>query len=235
VPASFAALALVFFVGELANSGFSADRPRPDQIQYTLDANTGEAVWQSAATGPDGWTEQFFADGYTKGKDAFSPAYYLDQEFDVIRAPAPTIDLPAPQLSVLEDTTADGLRTLRLRLTSPRGAYAAHLDLQLPDDLVAATVAGLAVRVATGPTNDNYVVPAETRRFPLMVHNLPAEGLELTLAVKVAGPIAVTLQDFSNGLPDVPGLTVTPRPPQYMPAPYDFRDPTVVRTTFEFR
>jgi hypothetical protein len=50
VPASFAALALVFFVGELANSGFSADQPRPNQIQYTLDADTSEALWQSAAT-----------------------------------------------------------------------------------------------------------------------------------------------------------------------------------------
>jgi hypothetical protein len=235
VPAGFAALALVFFAGELANSGFSAERPRPNQVQYTLDADSGTAVWQSAASEPDGWTEQFFAGGYTKGTDAFSPAYYFDQEFGVIRATAPALDLPAPRLAVLEDTTAGDVRTLRLRLTSPRGAYAAHADLTLPGDLVAATVAGREVTIATGPTNDNYAVPAGARRLPLMVHNLPAEGIEVVLAVQGTGPIAVTLQDFSNGLPEVPGMAVTPRPPQYMPAPYDFRDPTVVRTAFELR
>jgi hypothetical protein len=235
VPAGFAALALVFFVGELANSGFNADRPRPNQIQYTLDADTGAAAWQSAATEPDGWTEQFFAGGYTKGKDAFSPAYYFDQEFGVIRASAPALDLPAPRLAVVEDARAGGARTLRLRLTSPRGAYAAHLDLTLPGDLIAATVAGQPVTIATGPTNDNYAVPAGARRLPLMVHNLPAEGIEIALRVQGTGPIAVTLQDFSNGLPAVPGVTITPRPAQYMPAPYDFRDPTVVRTAFELR
>lgn len=235
VPAAFGTLALVFLAGEIANSRFSAEQPRPNQIQYTLDAGSGSATWQSAATEPDSWTRQFFPEGYTKGKDAFSSAYYFDQQFSVIRGPAPALDLPAPRLTVLEDVVQDGVRTLRLRLTSPRGAYAAHLDMTLPGNLVGATVAGLPVPIATGSTNDSYVIPVGTRRLPLMAHNLPAEGLEITLAVEGAGPIGVTLQDFSNGLPAVPGLTVTPRPAEYMPAPYDFRDPTVVRTRFELR
>lgn len=233
VPAGFIMLALVFFAGELANSRFSAEQPRPNQIQYTLDAGTGTAVWQSAATKPDGWTKQFFPDGYTKGKDAFSPSYYFDREMSVIRTPAPAIDLPAPHLAVLDDAIANGVRTVTFRLTSPRGAYAAHLELRLPGDLIAATVGGRALAVAAGPTNDNYAIPAATRRLPLMVHNLPPGGLEVTLAVQGAGPIGATVQDFSNGLPEVPGITVTPRPPEFMPAPYDFRDPTVVRAAFE--
>jgi hypothetical protein len=233
VPAAFAALAGIFFVGELANSRFNAAQPRPNQIQYTLDADTDQAVWQSAAAEPDGWTKQFFADGYSKSTDAFSPGYFFDQQISVIRASAPAIDLPAPRLTVLDDATADGVRTLRLRLTSPRAAYAAHVDMRLPGELIAATVGGQAVRVADGPTNDNYVIPAGARRLPVMVYNLPADGLDITLAVQGSGPIAVSLQDFANGLPDVPGMAITPRPPAFMPAPYDFRDPTVVRTAFE--
>jgi hypothetical protein len=229
VPAAFAALALVGFAGERANSSFSAERPRPNQIQYTLDSATGTAVWQSAATEPDGWTHQFFAAGYSKARDAFSPAYYFEQQFDVIRAPAPALDLPAPRPAVTEDASVDGLRSLRLRLVSPRGAYAAHLDLSLPGELVAVTVAGRAVPVASGSLNDAYVIPAGTRRLPLMVHNLPAEGLEIRITVQGNGPITGTLHDYSNGLPAAPGITVAPRPPEYMPAPYDFRDPTVVR------
>jgi hypothetical protein len=41
------------------------------------------------------------------------------------------------------------------------------------------------------------------------------------------------LTDFSNGLPDLPGTTVTERPPEFMPAPFDFRDPTAVTRSIE--
>ena len=47
-------------------------------------------------TSPDGWTEQFFPDGYTHRPSAFSPGYFFGQEFDVIEAPAPAVDSPAP-------------------------------------------------------------------------------------------------------------------------------------------
>jgi len=142
VPAALLVLAGLFAVGERATTGYSTHRPQPDYIQYTLDVDTGQATWLSAASGPDEWTEQFFADGYTKGRAAFSPGYFFGQDFDVITTEAPTINLPAPELAVLEDTTSDGVRTVRMLVTSPRGASMVHVDLNLPGDLVAATVEG---------------------------------------------------------------------------------------------
>ena len=60
-----------------------------------------------------------------------------------------------------------------------------------------------------------------------------AAGLQVTIAVSSTERITGTLTDFSNGLPDLPGMSVTDRSAEYMPAPFDFRDPTVVRTLLE--
>lgn len=224
VPLVLVVAAAGFAVAAYVAGGFDADQPRPDHIQYTLNADTGDATWLSAATRPDAWTAQFFADGYTTGRAAFSPGYFFDQTYDVIRADAPTVDLPAPQLTVLDDATSDGVRTLRLRIVSSRDAPMAHLDLDLPGGLIAAAV------------EDDPVAVDETaglRRFPIAVYNAGTEGIDITISVRGRGPITGTLADYSNGLPDIPGLSTSPRPAEFMPAPFDFRDPTVVRTGVE--
>jgi hypothetical protein len=226
VPAAFAALALAFFVVELVSSRFDADHPRTDYVQYRLDADTGEATWIGDTNPPDAWTNQFFEDGYYEGKDAFAPVYYFGQEFKVIRAPAPQVDLPAPRLKLLDDTVNGGVRNLRLRLASPRGAPYAHLEMDLPGEWTQASVDGEEIDVSK--------VPAERRgNFAMTFYNLPDDGIDITLSVRSSRPIGATLTDYSNGLPDVPGMEVKPRPPEFMPAPYDFRDPTAVNRTFE--
>jgi hypothetical protein len=224
-PTVLATLALACLVGLQQSSGYDANKPRPDYIQYTLDADSGRATWLSAGTGTDAWTEQFFGHGYTAGRRAFSPGYFFDQKFDVIEAAAPAVTLPAPELTVISDTTTGGVRTLRLRLTSPRGAPVAHLDLRLSGDLVAATVGGQTIKVDE---------TASQRRFPVAAYNLGAQGMEISLSVRGTGAITGTLADFSNGLPRIDGMPVTERPAEYMPAPFDFRDPTVVTRSIEF-
>lgn len=217
-------LGLLVAAGAFVAAGlptYGPDQPRPDHIQYTLDADTGTATWLSAGTGPDAWTAQFFTDGHRSERAAFSPGYYFGQEFDVITADAPTVDLPAPELTILDDATADGVRTVRLRIGSPRGAPMVHADLTLPGELVAAAVDGRALVVDAA---------APVRRLPIAAYNPGPSGVEVTIAVRGTGPITGVLTDHSNGLPVLPGMTVSERPVGFMPAPFDFRDPTVVGT-----
>ena len=226
VPTTFTAFALVFLAVELVGSRFDADHPRPDYVQYRLDADAGEATWISDTTPPDVWTEQFFKEGYAKGQMAFAPVYNYGTRFEVIRAPAPEVDLSAPRLEILDDTTSAGTRELRLSLSSPRGAPYAHLETDLPAEWTQASVDGEKIA--------DSQIPAEQRKnFALTFYNLPREGIEITLSVRSTKPIGATLTDYSNGLPDPPGMEIEPRPPEFMPAPYDFRDPTVVQKSFE--
>jgi hypothetical protein len=226
VPSAFAVLAIVFLAVELVISRFDADHPRPDYVQYRLDADTGESTWISDTNPPDAWTEQFFKGSYTKGQMAFAPVYNYGTQFEVIRALAPKVDLPAPRLEVLDDTTSADTRELRLRLSSPRGAPYAHLETDLPAEWTQASVDGEKITVSQ--------IPAEQRgNFALTFYNLPADGIEITLSVRSTEPISATVTDYSNGLPDVPGMEIAPRSPEFMPAPYDFRDPTAVNKSFE--
>jgi hypothetical protein len=179
----------------------------------------------STGSSPDGWTSQFFRDGYTSSRQAFSPGYYFDQRFDVIQASAPAVALASPRVRVLADSTASGVRTLRLRLTSPRGAPVAHLDLELPGDLIAASVDGQTIKIGT----DHPV-----RRLPLTAYNLGATGMTVALSVRSSAAITGTLTDYSNGLPHLSRMSVTERPAAYMPAPFDFRDPTAVTRSLSF-
>jgi hypothetical protein len=132
----------------------------------------------------------------------------------VITALAPRIELPAPTLTVVENQQQADIKTVRLRVASPRGAPYAHLDLRLPGDLTEATVNGRPVNVADMPAN-------RRQRFTLLYFGLPAEGSEVSLTIRGTGPITGTLVDYSNDLPNLNGVTVRPRPAEYIPAPFD--------------
>ncbi len=221
IPAALAALAGVCLGGQLLATRFDADTPQPDYIQYTLDADTGQASWLSAGSAPDDWTRQFFGNGFATGRASFSPGYYFEQQHDVITATAPLITLAAPTMTVLESRQQGDQRTVRLRIASPRSAPYAHLDLALPGELTRAIVNGKPVNVTDIPTHRRH-------RFTLLYFGLPRGGVELDLTLRGDGAITGTLVDYSNGLPSLPGMTVTPRPAGFVPAPFDFRDPTAV-------
>jgi hypothetical protein len=226
IPATFAVLAFAFFAVELISTRFDADHPRTDYVQYRLNADTGEGTWISDTNPPDPWTDQFFESGYEEGREAFAPVYYFGQEFEVVRAPAPEVDLAAPRLEVVENASSAGTRELRLRLSSPRGAPYAHLEMDLPGEWIEASVDGEEIDVSK-------IATERRRTFALTFYNLPDDGVVVTLSVRSTESFGATLTDYSNGLPDVPGIEIEPRPPEFMPAPYDFRDPTAVSKTFE--
>jgi hypothetical protein len=46
-----------------ARLGFDSNHPRPDTINYQLNADTGQASWLTRDANPDGYTHQFFAAG----------------------------------------------------------------------------------------------------------------------------------------------------------------------------
>jgi Peptidase family M28 len=226
IPAALVALAAVCLGGQLIATRFDVDTPRPDYIQYSLDADTGQATWLSAGSAPDDWTRQFFANGFATGRATFSPGYYFEQQHDVITAAAPQVELPAPTLTVLESRPQGDQQTVRLKLASPRGAPYAHLDLALPGELTAAAVNGKPVNVADIPTH-------RRQRFTLLYFGLPRGGVAVDLTLRGSGALTGTLADYSNGLPSVPGMTVSPRPAGFIPAPFDFRDPTTVHRRVE--
>ena len=220
-PGMIAVIALLLFI--LAGVGrFDRNHRQSNHLLYVFNAPAQRALWVSADTRPDEWTAQFLG-----SKPEHSP---LADPFPVSRraylqAAAPVASLAVPEARLLEDATANGVRRLRLHLSSPRGAE--RISVQINAEILSATVEGK--RLAS---DDNASEPA--KRWSLLYFALPKDGIELVLETRSAPPLAMQLVDESYGLPLRAGATFTDRPDHMMPAPFFRSDFTLVSQNYSF-
>jgi hypothetical protein len=231
-PAAIALLGVLLIGWTSATSGFNADHPKPNMVIYDLDADTGIASWLTTAGAGlgfgrsgqlDAWISQFFADeieatdvaGWSAGPEMTTPGY---------RATAPVADLSAPALEVLANEVSGDARTVRFRVTSPRGATNVRMFLEA--QVTAVSIEGIDANVAELDVSDG-----------LWIHYiaLPPEGIEVALTIEPAGPLAIELHDWSQGLPAIAGFSIEPRPTNMFPSAHDLADTTMVRKTYDLR
>jgi len=215
-----AAVAAAFIGAAMAASHYDAAHPRADTILYALNADTGKAVWASADSAPDAWTSQFLA-GHTRkaslGALPYSSALTLE-------ADAPAASLMPPQITVLDDVTLGEIRVLRLHVASPRGASQIWLRLHSGRVLEADL---------NGKKLSNTGDAAGAEGWGIIYSGTPEQGLVLTLKVPASQTPTLTVVDISGTLPEFPGLTILPRPPDLMPSPaLRFDSCTLVSKTF---
>ena len=218
-PLAAAALCVALITGGLLAAG--AGRPPASNVLYGLNADTGKALWGSADRAPDAWTAQFFPPGTGRERLAeFFPT--ADASATFLSAAAPPAPLPAPEVSLLEDTREGETRTLRLRVNSPRRAPLVTIYTESDGELLQAKVNGREV-----PTAHQQQKPWGVR-----YHAFPEEGAELILRVRSAEPLVLRVSDLSRELPgEVP---FRPRPPQTPASPQDSSEATVVSKSFKF-
>lgn len=228
VPGLTALVCLVFLgVGQIT-SGFDAEHPKPNSVSYELDADTGEAVWISADRNLDEWASQFFR-GETRPATFRGDVAFLSPgglyEFDGLEGPAAAVSLPPPTIERVNDNAEGGTRTLRLRLASPRGAQDAIVRVEAPGEIVAASIDGKEI--------ERDGVPEDLRdELTFSYAGIPKDGFELSLTTNSTGPVKVTVQDISEGLPKVPGMQRESRPSWMMPLQVQAKDPTKVKKSF---
>jgi hypothetical protein len=215
-----------FLVAGSLTAGFDAAHPRPNGMAYLLNADTGQATWFSPGTRTDVWTAQFYSVDAPPGRGKVGELFPLARsgEFPrIVQGGAPAVALEPPQVEVLEDRIAGGVRTLRLRLRSSRGAPIVYLDVAPRAALRAAVVDGRRVEVPG----------SEQSLWSLTHRTVPAEGLEIALEVEPAQSLTLQVGDNSRDLPEIPGTTLPPRPDDTVPFP-NFDYGTVVVRTFDF-
>jgi hypothetical protein len=219
---AFLAAVLLFALGTRVTR-YSSAHPKPGTITYALDTDTAKALWASTADRPDGWTAQYVGSSPARAKlSGFYPDWL---PFAFLQHDAPALPLQPTQVAIVENSAAAETRTLRLRITSPR--HARVVSAEVPDN-----------EVVDGWVNDRRLgQPAESRwnkhgKWAFDYANLPPEGIELRLQTRGTGPVKLIVVDRSIGLPDVPGVTFSPRPADAMQI--HSGDETMVRHTFVF-
>ncbi len=228
LPAASVLISLGFIVAGSLTAGFDANHPKPNSIFYGLNANTGKAIWASADEKPDEWTSQFLCSDTEKG----TLAEYLPMvSGKFLKSQAPVAPLAAPKLEPLGDDVSDGVRTVRMRISSPRQARIIRVYIDSNTEVLAAVVNGKQIGNNDTPA---HITPG--KQWGLNYFALTKEGIELTLAVKSSQPLEIKAVDQSDGLPEIPGRSFNPRPNYMMPIPSGFgvSDSTLVSKSFTF-
>jgi len=202
-----------FLVAGSLTAGFDTEHPRPNAVAYMLNADTGQATWFSPGRQTDIWTSQFLSAEPEPGSLGDLFPLTLRSRLPIVKNEAPAIPLDGPEVEILDDQTVNGLRTLRLRLSSPRQAPIITLDVK-----PYAVVKGVVV---DGQRTDN---PKEGRSglWSLVYYAVPSKGVEITLEVEPGQGFTIQITDQSFELPTIPGTTFKPRPDDMMPANFNY-------------
>lgn len=217
---AFALAGLAALLVACATTGFTEARPRPASLAYAADAAAGKAHWLSADRDLDPWTAAYFPDDRGQAPSFAVPFVRVTRQ-----AEAPALALPAPSLTVLGDTRRDGVRALRLRVASSRGAPWLFAEVTSPNRVIRAEVDGQGVEE---PVRGADAKPDVRWGFTYM--GLPSGGIEWSLEVEDSGPIEIRLMDQTYECPSE--LMRGQRPSELMGVPYRLADSTFVSGSF---
>jgi len=121
-PAALGVLALVSLGIGLSRASPGPENPTPTSLFYVMDSDSGSAWWASAYRPADPWVRSRIPDTVTNRQESpFIPP-------GSFTAPAEAVEVPGPEIDVLQNTTEGSRRVLRLAITS--GIDAELLQLQ---------------------------------------------------------------------------------------------------------
>ena len=226
VPLASGLLGLCFVVAGILMNDVSINQPKLDHIFYALNADTGKAIWGSADQHPDEWTSQFFSSGAERASLAEHLPWVRGT---FLKGDAPLLPLTPPSVVVLDDKRIDGLRTLRVRVTSPRRAPAMAIYWKRELELESLAVNGKRV---VEENFDSARNPVGFRRFSYFGPS--EEGIELSLEIKSSDPVELKVEDRSYGLPEIPDKPYKGRPDYIVASPFQYSDCTVVTKSVRF-
>jgi hypothetical protein len=227
LPGAATLTGLAFLVFVTFSSGYSAQHPRPDTMLYQLNADTGQAIWASSDKKPDSWTRQFLSAGMRQAPltELFSTA--TSRPF--WQSPAPSQALAAPNIQLLADGIQDGVRSLRLHVTSARQAPVMTVYLDSAASVLSASVNGKPIASRHAPASNN-----SQSQWELRYYAVPQDGIEIALNIKAAQPVKLRVVDQTYGLPHPADKSWEARPASVIPAPLPYNDSTFVSKSFIF-
>ena len=224
VPGLLACTSLVLMLAGILVSGFDQRHPKTNNIFYALNADTGKAMFASSDQAADEWTRQFLSKGVERGT---MKEFFPQNNRIFMKSQATAAALPAPEATLISDSSENGMRTLTLHLASQRNAPVLSIHTQGDIEIVDALINGKqAMPVGKGS------VPM--RDWAIQFHGLPTRGVDLVLKTKGEMPYRVVLVDRSYGLVDTPGNAIVPRASYMISSPQPASDVSLVMKSFDF-
>jgi hypothetical protein len=228
LPGAMLVIGVGFLGAGIFGSDYDSQQPKMDTMMYALNAETGESIWATPDGRPDEWTRRFFQGGQIHPgplPDFF--AANTTRPFASVQAPA--VPLAPPSITMLDESAKDGLRSLRLRITSPRQAAVMSIYLDSAADVQSFSVNGRRIEEKSTPASKD-----PSNHWSLRYHAAETDGIELAMEIKTLQRVKLRVVDQSYGLPSLPEKPLTPRPSGLIPSFYPFTDSTLVSKSFVF-
>jgi hypothetical protein len=207
LPVAALVLSILCLGATVIASPYSPQAPQWQNIVFHQDADTGKAhfmveippplppSYKQAAPFSDVWEKPY----------PWSPPQLRYPMAAV--PPVPAVDLPAPQLALLEDTTTTaGQRHVRVLLTSPRGAREATVLIPEAAKIESIKVGGTQIEYRQGKPNARF------GWYQQPVATLSPDGVELDLVLGDAQPLDWYVLDQTQGLPPAGEALIKARP-----------------------
>lgn len=199
---------------------FDKDHRLINNLFYALDANNGTAVWASRDKKPDSWVSSFLKEN---PREVPSGELLPWSKRDFRIGDAPVINLPPADVHIEAQRTEGDRRIVRVKIRSQRPTTAMYLSAKGTNNAVVAEARLLNKRVSCpeGKLGILYYAPP-TDGFTLELHITPANGIA-----------DLQVDDFSLGLPEIPGQGVPTRPDNLMGSMERYEtDTAMVRRTY---
>jgi Peptidase family M28 len=212
----------LMFIGGLSclvigtiTAGFDSNHPKQNNLFYASNSANHEAYWLSTDSQLDEWTTNFFPNN--PAKQIVPQIFGADFPTKFWVAPAPLTNLPAPILSVLSDSTQNGLRHLTLLLTSQLDSPRIKLWSE-GAEILSSTVSG---QIYTQIPNTPWQLDTVGM----------AEGVVVDLIVAANNPLTLRAVAITNTLPE---FTLPVRPKNTIARPGKYSDVRVAVTQYNF-
>ncbi|HEU4834737.1 MAG TPA: M20/M25/M40 family metallo-hydrolase [Pyrinomonadaceae bacterium] len=214
-PSLLATASLVMFAVAVSQAKPGPAYPKEDQMFYVANLDQGKAIWATLEDREDGWTSQFFSNnGNVTELSQFIP-YDVFGGARVLQRPTPVIAIDAPTLSVVEDTSDDTQRRLKLLLSSPRRSPQIAVFVESDANVQALDVnsktPGIQPAAYSGDANGKPSNP----QVSVTYYGLTANGASLVLETSKGASIKVHVVERSYDLPQLPNFQVKPRSAEF--------------------
>lgn len=183
----------------IVKSRYSPESPKPDNLLYSLDADSRRAAWISFDREPDNWVSGMIPRSQRQHQPM--PDYLANSKVPVWTAPGLALDLPAPLIRVVKDETSGDTRHLVLVLQSQRDAGVMHAALGPDITVASAKIAGKDVPLKSQAQH-------ASENWTMALYGWGRHEINLDLEIKGNANPTLWLADESQGFP----LSVPPRP-----------------------
>ena len=225
VPVLLAVGGFAVLAVALSTTGFDRAQRKPNSLNYIADADANEAWWYSLDRELDAWTGQYLG---PEPQRARLPDWAPEHPFGFTQVPwvrrAREVLSDAPDVEVLEESLDGSGHRLRLRLTSPAGAYVTVIEFVGDTRVEDLRVGGRQ------PPQDGAHEEALARIY---YYGIPAEGTELAFTLPAGSRVSLYLRANVPGLPRSEETANGARAPHMMPASSRWSDMTQLQRRVE--